>query len=101
MSTVKGFLFKDRKSRYHRIHIPKRLRPYFGGRVEVWRSLGTPDEEQAEVRVAAWGSRSKQLFLTLKRQGHLMTSEQIETLVAFWLERELDERKTLAPSQGR
>jgi hypothetical protein len=41
--------------------------------------------------VAEWGSRSKQLFLTLKRQGHLMNQEQIETLVAFWLERELDE----------
>ena len=66
MSTVKGFLLKNRKSRYPRIHIPKRLRSFFGGRVEVWRSLGTTDTEQAEVRVAEWGCRSKQLFLTLK-----------------------------------
>lgn len=91
MSTVEGFLPKNRASRYHRIHIPKRLRPFFGGRSEVWRSLGTTDAEQAEVRVAEWGSRSKRLFLTLKRHGHVMNKAQIDQLIAHWLDNALEE----------
>ncbi|MFY4729662.1 DUF6538 domain-containing protein, partial [Nitrospira sp. BLG_2] len=48
------FLPKKRTSLYTRITIPKVLRNYFGERVEVWKSLGTVDKEEASCRSLGW-----------------------------------------------
>jgi hypothetical protein len=89
MSTV--FHLKKRKSLYHRIQIPRQLRPYFAGRSEIWRSLNTTDKDEARARTAHWQSRAQRVFSTLRKYGDHMTQEEREALVAFWLERELDE----------
>ena len=89
MSTV--FLSKQRKSLYHRIQIPKQLRPYFEGRSEIWRSLKTTDKDEARARIAHWQSRAQRVFSTLRKQGERMTHEEREALMTFWLERELEE----------
>lgn len=88
MST--DFLPRKRKSFYHRIWIPQMLRPFFKGRAEVWRSLRTLDKEEARCRAHQWESRAKRVFVTLKRHGHSMTAEQIESLVARWLDARLE-----------
>lgn len=64
------FTRNNRQSVYTRITIPKRLRVYFNGRREVWRSLGTVDKEEAAYQFKASAQR---LFLNLKRHGRRMT----------------------------
>ncbi|MBX3301595.1 MAG: site-specific integrase [Nitrospira sp.] len=88
MST--GFLSKHRKSYYYRIWIPKAVRSYFKGKVEVWRSLKTKDKEEARVLAHQFESHAKRLFFTLRRYGHSMTPEQIDSLVARWLDTRLE-----------
>jgi integrase len=89
MSTT--FLHPTRRVYYRRVSIPKRLRPWFQNRVEVWRSLKTADKDQASLRAAHFDAATQRLFVTLKRHGGRMTTEQIEALVRHWLELELDE----------
>jgi hypothetical protein len=99
MSTV--FLLPKRKTYYHRSVVPRKLKPYFKGRQQLWRSLKTEDKDEAILRSAQWTARIHQLFLTLKKQGDRMTEDQREALVAHWLEVELDEAedaRTLAGS---
>lgn len=86
-----SFLPKRRKSLYHRITIPQALRPFFGGKAEVWRSLRTRDKDEARCRASTWESRGRRLFLTLQKRGEAMTNEEREALVAHWLEASLDE----------
>lgn len=88
MST--SFLSYNRKSFYHRITIPKNLRGYFKGRVEVWRSLRTRDKAEARYRAQQLESHAQRVFWTLKRSGHLMDQETIERIVAQWLETRLE-----------
>ena len=88
MSTV--FLSRNRKSLYHRIWIPEALRVFFNGRSEVWRSLRTMDKEEVRCRAYQLESHAKRVFVTLKRHGHSMTPEQIESLVARWLDTRLE-----------
>ena len=83
------FLPRNRSSRYFRICIPLCLRPFFNGRVEVWRSLKTSDKNLADCRALQWRAEGKRLFRILRRQGHLMTPDQIESLVSGWLGAEL------------
>jgi len=90
MSTV-IFLHPTRHTYYRRVQIPKNIRQYFKGKVEVWRSLKTADKDQASVRAAQFDAETKRLFVTLKRQGEGMTKDQIEALVQIWLETEIDE----------
>lgn len=89
MPTV--FLHPKRKTYYHRSVVPRRLKPYFKCREQLWRSLKTEDKDEAILRSARWTARIHQLFLILKKQGDRMTDEQREALVAHWLEVELDE----------
>ena len=89
MSTV--FRHPTRRTYYRRVQIPRKIRHYFKDRVEVWRSHKTTDKDQAELRASQFDAWTKQLFLTLKRRGDLMTKDQIEALVDQWLEAELDE----------
>lgn len=99
MSTV--FLSRKRKYLYHRIWIPKALRHFFDGREEVWRSLKTTDKEEARCRAHQLDSHAKRVFFTLKRHGHAMTKDQIESLVTRWLDARLelaeDYRASLRP----
>ncbi len=81
--------------------IPKRLRSYFEGRREVWRSLSTTDRAEAECRSLAWQAQGKRLFHTLQRHGDRMTKHQIEALVSRWLEDALDEDEDERAMQGR
>ena len=53
MSTV--FFSKKRKSIYHRIQIPRQLRPAFKGRSEISRSFKTTDKDEARARAWQWG----------------------------------------------
>lgn len=85
------FLSRKRKSLYHRIWIPKALRPFFHGRAEVLRSLKTLNKEEARWRAHLLESQAKRVFLTLKRHGHSMTPEQIDCLIARWLDTPLEE----------
>ncbi len=89
MSTV--FVSRNRKYLYHRIWIPKALRHFFNGREEVWRSLKTSDKEEARFRAHQLDSQAKGVFFTLRRHGHLRTPEQIENLVARWLDARLEQ----------
>jgi len=89
MATV--FRRTSGKTFYHRSHIPKRFRPYFKGREQLWRSLKTTNKDEAILRSAQWTARIQRLVLTLKRRGSGMTHEEREALVAHWLEVELDE----------
>jgi integrase len=82
---------RNRPSFYHRAIIPRRLRPYFNGRSQLWRSLSTNDRDDATLKALAWQTRAQQLFLILKRQGAHMTPAQIEALIARWMESELEE----------
>lgn len=77
------FLPSNRRSRYHRIIVPVKLRSFFQGRSQVWRSLKTTDPDEAKARAAQWNARAKTLFATLKREGRLMTQDQIDRLVEF------------------
>ena len=88
MSTT--FFHPTRKTFYQRGRIPKNIRQHFKGRVEVWRSLRTADQEEADVRSLQLDARTKQLFFTLNREGRRMTQAQIDALVDRWLESELD-----------
>ena len=81
--------------------IPKRLRPYFEGRREVWRSLSTGDRAEAECRSVAWQAHGKRLFHTLQRHGDRMTKHQIDALISRWLEDALDEAEDERAMQGR
>lgn len=88
MST--SFLSSNRKSFYHRITIPKNLRGYFRGRVEVWRSLKTKNKAEACYRAQQLESQAQRVFWTLKRSGNLMDQETIDRIVAQWLEVRLE-----------
>ena len=83
------FIRNNRQSVYTRITIPKRLRVYFDGRREVWRSLGTIDKEETAYRSLQFKASAQRLFINLKRHGGRMTKHQIETLVSRWLEESL------------
>ena len=90
-----AFTRNNRQSVYTRITIPKRLRVYFNGRREVWRSLGTMDKEEAAYRSLQFKVSAQRLFRNLKRHGGRMTKHQIETLVSRWLEEALDESEDI------
>lgn len=75
---------------YCRMTVPLRLRAILG-RNEVWRSLRTADKELAQVRAGRWKASGRQLFLTLKRYGDLMTRADMEHLVQRWLDTALDD----------
>ena len=85
------FLHKTRRVFYHRSGIPKRLRRLLNGRSEIWRSLGTTDEDEATARSAQWNARVQQLLLKLRKHGDKMTKEERELLVSRWLESSLEE----------
>ena len=89
MSTV--FLHPTRKTFYRRVQIPRKIRQYFKGRVEIWRSLKTSDKDEATFRAAQFDAQTRRLFLTLKKHGERMKADQIDALVQHWLETEFDE----------
>jgi hypothetical protein len=60
-----AFLHPKRKTYYHRSIVPRRLRPYFRGREQLWRSLKTEDKDEATLKSAQWTARIQRLFLTL------------------------------------
>ena len=98
MSTV--FLPKKRKSLYHRIQIPRQLRPYFNGRAEIWRSLQTTDKDEARAKIAHWQSRAHRVFTVFRKHGDHMTQEEREALVDRWLNEALEEAEDARASSG-
>lgn len=88
MPTV--FLHPKRKTYYHRAQIPKKLRPFFKDRVELWRSLKTEDKDEAKLKSLQWDTRAQRVFLTLKKHGACMTTSEIEALIAHWMDGELE-----------
>ena len=95
------FFHTKRQSFYYRCIIPRRLRPYFGGRVQYWRSLRTEDRDQARARSAQWEARVQRVFVTLIQRGKGMTKAEIESLIDHWMERELDESEDFRATCGR
>lgn len=96
MATLAGcrlatFARNNRRSVYTRITIPRRLRVYFEGRREVWRSFGTVDKGEATYRSLQFKASGQRLFRNLTQHGRHMTKNQIETLVSRWLAEALDE----------
>jgi hypothetical protein len=89
MATI--FTPPGRKTLYHRALIPLRLRHYFKGREQLWRSLKTTDPDEAKLKSLQWDTRAQRVFLTLKRQGGRMTPAEIETLIAHWMDSQLEE----------
>ena len=89
MSTV--FLHPKRKTFYHRAQIPKNLRRHFKGRVELWRSLKTEDKDEAKLKSLQWDTRAQRVFLTLKKHGARMTPDEIEALIARWMDSQLED----------
>ncbi len=79
MSTV--FLHPTRKTYYRRVQIPQKIRQYFRGKGEVWRSLKTADKDQASVRAALFDPQTRRVFVALKKAGERLSKEQIEALV--------------------
>jgi hypothetical protein len=61
------FFPPKRQSFYHRSIIPRRLRPYFKGPVQLWRSLKTNDRDEATLMSWAWNwnSRVQRVFVIL------------------------------------
>jgi hypothetical protein len=59
------FFPRKRQSFYHRSIIPHGLRPYFKGRVQLWRSLKTEDRDEATLKSLAWDARVQRVFVTL------------------------------------
>jgi len=98
MSTV--FRHSKRKTYYHRSYVPKALRQLLNERFEIWRSLDTLDKDEATVRGAVWDARVKRLFVTLKKDGHRMTQDQIDQLVSRWLDTELDDADDYRAVEG-
>jgi hypothetical protein len=86
---------RHRSSFYHRAVIPRRLRPLFKGRAQLWRSLKTTDRDEAKLRSLTWKTRAQRLFLTLKREGPHMTPAEIERLIAQWMDAELEKSENL------
>jgi hypothetical protein len=89
MATV--FAPHQRTSLYHRITIPTNLRPFFKGRLEYWRSLGTLDQDEAKLKAAQWDVRARRVFVTLKMEGKHMTTVEIDALIARWIDTTLEE----------
>jgi integrase len=74
---------------YFRIRIPKNLRRWFDGRVELKRSLNTIRSESTRSLLRPWVYRTEQLFFQI-RSG-MLTDDQIQKLVASYLEQSLGE----------
>jgi len=94
------FVPPHRQSVYCRLHIPVKLRPFFNGRREVWKSLTTTDRQLAEVKAAKWEAQGRALFLALGRRGKYMHKFDIERLVASWLESELEDAEDYRAVNG-
>lgn len=67
---------------YHsRIVVPTDLRAVFGRR-ELWKSLRTSQYREARLRAALWEGKISSLFGYARMQGHQMTRNQIDALIA-------------------
>jgi len=86
------FLHPKRHVFDHRSIVPRRLRPYFKGREQLWRSLSTDNKDEATLKSAQWQARIHRVFLTLKRHGARMRPSEIETFIAHWMDSELEEK---------
>ncbi|NOT22279.1 MAG: hypothetical protein HOP22_06080 [Nitrospiraceae bacterium] len=84
------FLPGNRQSFYFRAVVPRRLRPLFGGRAQLWRSLSTADKEHAKLRSLEWAARTQRLFLLLKTHGAYMSQADIAALIARTMDAELE-----------
>ena len=76
----------NRKTLYHRSTIRRGLRPYFLGRVQLWRSLETSDKDRATLRSAQFTVHFQTLFLKLKKDAARMTPVEIAALIARWMD---------------
>lgn len=88
-----------RKTYYTRLVVPRKLLPLLRGRVEFWKSLRTTDRSKAKLRAATFESKGRRLFLYLQRHGVMMQPDQIKSLVAEWINSEL-ERAEQAKADG-
>lgn len=77
--------------------VPHSLRPYFR-RVQIWRSLKTSDRDQATLRAAQFTIHIQKLFRTLKGNAPTMTPSEIDTLIARWMDTELEKTEALRDS---
>jgi hypothetical protein len=75
-----GQLFTRNGRYYHRNWIPLDLRQMYGDRVELVKSLKTPDKRQA-VGVAAGLQQKYSVTFTLLRSG-LLSRDVVQSLVA-------------------
>lgn len=89
------FFHHPRRSYYSRVFVPKKLLPFFNGRVECWKALRTSVLSDAKRRGATWEAQGRRLFQTLEHRGHMMTRDQVERLVASWINAELEASEDL------
>ena len=92
--------FPQRKYFYHLHCIPLSVRHLFNGRIQCWRSLRTTDKDTATVRSASWNARLVRLFTILKKDGGRMTREQVDALIARYMESSLDEGEDFRATCG-
>lgn len=64
--------------------MPADLRPFLR-RGEVHKTLKTDNSREARKRAHLWEAHLSALFAKLRREGHRMTTDQIDTLVARYL----------------
>lgn len=74
---------------YFRLKIPKDVQGWFGGKVELKRSLKTTRYNNAKALVAAESAKAERLFMQIR--GGLMTTEEIRRLISAYFERTLQE----------
>jgi hypothetical protein len=73
-----------------RIRVPNDLRQHIG-RSEIVKSLKTTHATQARLRAAQWEGHIAALFSKLRHNAVHMNREQIDALVAAYLDAELHE----------
>jgi uncharacterized protein DUF6538 len=100
MATVL-FLPRDRTSLYVRVFIPRTLQHHFRNKRELWRTLQTLDASEAAWKAASVEARVRRVFHLLHTKGDHMTKEQIEALIEYWLEKELDEAEEARAGAAR
>ncbi len=70
---------------YCRVPIPATIRATVNGRSELWKSLRTRSRDIATLQAARWEGKVQRLFFRLAQSAHAMTPEQIQALVAEYV----------------
>lgn len=98
---VMARIFIRRGVFYCRVHVPIALRATLNGRSQLWKSLRTRSRVVADIQAARWEGRVVRLFPYLMKFAPSMTSEQIQWLVAEYVNATLDTVEEFSLTQSR